>query len=270
LTQLRKTLDTEGVTDASIPIPQTAITGTYILELYNGNDVLIRTYTFKVEEFVPDRIKVTAKTDKELLRPGMQTQLQIDAVNYFGPPAAGRNYEAELEIREKPFRPQQYPSFDFSISNRQQFFDNILRQGKTNAQGRAMESFTIPENYKGMGLLQARFFTTVFDENGRPVARNIMANVLTQDIMVGIGGSGYQYIPLNQAIRIPLVALNPQEKLVSAKAQISVIKHEYRTVLQKSGGYFRYDSQRRKVVAKTGCFHTGRIIWIYLYSQTCR
>jgi uncharacterized protein YfaS (alpha-2-macroglobulin family) len=246
LTQLRKTLDAEGVTDAAIPIPQTAITGTYAMELYNGNDVLIRTYNFKVEEFVPDRIKVTAKTDKETLRPGMQTRLSIEAVNYFGPAAAGRNYEAELEIKEKPFRPAQYPNFNFTISNRQQFFDNILRQGKTNEQGSAVEEFIISEHYKGMGLLQARFFATVFDENGRPVARSTTAEVLTQDIMVGIGGNDYNYVPLNQPLRIPLIALNPKEQPVAIRAEARVIKHEYRTVLQKSGGYFRYDSQREE------------------------
>ncbi|MCU0388549.1 MAG: MG2 domain-containing protein [Chitinophagaceae bacterium] len=98
LTQQRKTLDAEGVTESAIPIPVTAITGTYILELYNGNDVLIRTHNVKVEEFVPDRIKLTARIDKEILKPGQNALLNLDAVNYFGPPAAGRNYEADLRL----------------------------------------------------------------------------------------------------------------------------------------------------------------------------
>jgi alpha-2-macroglobulin len=246
LTQLRKTLDAEGVTDATIPLPPTAITGTYAMELYNGNDVLIRTYNFKVEDFVPDRIKVTAKIDKETLKPGMQTQFNIDAVNYFGPPATGRNYEAELEIKERPFKPQQYYNFNFTISNRQQFFDNILRQGKTDEQGRATEQFTISENYKGMGILQARFFATVFDENGRPVSRSTTLDLLTQDVLIGIGGGEFNYYPLNQPLRIPIIALSPKEMPVATKAQISIIKHEYRTVLQKSGDYFRYESQREE------------------------
>jgi uncharacterized protein YfaS (alpha-2-macroglobulin family) len=101
LTQVRKNLDEEGVMDAEIPLAQTAITGTYILELYNGNDVLISSYNFKVEEFVPDRIKVTATLGAATLQPGTNAQLSIEAVNYFGPPAAGRNYEAEVKIKEK-------------------------------------------------------------------------------------------------------------------------------------------------------------------------
>ncbi len=246
LTQMRKTLDPEGVTDASIPIPVTAITGTYTMELYNGNEVLIKSSNFKVEEFVPDRIKVTAKPDKEVLKPGVSTQFQIEAVNYFGPPAAGRSYEAEVEIKEKPFHPQAYYQYDFSLSNRNRFFDNILRQGKTNEEGKATETFVIPESYRGMGILQARFFATVFDENGRPVSRNTKVDVLTQDVMVGIGNSGYNYVALNQTVRFPLIALNLKEQVVGAKVQVSIIKHEYRTVLQKSGDYFRYDSQKEE------------------------
>ncbi len=246
LTQLRKTLDAEGITEASVPLPQTAITGTYTLELYNGNDVLIRTFNFRVEEFAPDRIKLTASPDKTVLKPGITTTLHLDAVNYFGPPAAGRNYEAEVEIKEKMFRPQQYYQYDFTLSNGQSFFDNILRQGTTDAQGKAEQTFMIPTAYSGMGILQARFFATIFDENGRPVSRNTTVDILTQDVMVGVGNNTYSYFPLNKAIRFPLIALNPKEQLASARVQVSVIKHEYRTVLQKSGGYFRYDSQKEE------------------------
>lgn len=246
LTQLRKNLDAEGLTDASVPLPVTAITGTYTMELYHGNDVLIRSCNFKVEEFVPDRIKVTAALDKASLKPGMSTQFTIEAMNYFGPPAAGRSYETELEIKEKPFRPLRYNSYDFTLSNRQRFFDNMVRQGKTNEQGKASEIFQIPEAYRGMGMLQARFFATVFDENGRPVSRNITVDVLTQEVLIGIGGGDNDYYPLNQAIRFPLIALNAQESPAPARVQVSVIKHEFRTVLQKSGDYFRYESQREE------------------------
>lgn len=246
LTQLRKTLDPEGVTDAEILLPATAITGTYLMELYNGNDVLVSTYNFKVEEFVPDRIKVTAGIDKEILKAATNAQLNIEAINYFGPPAAGRNYEAELQIKEKVFRPQEFFQYDFTLSNRLGFFDNILRQGKTDEMGKAAETFSIPESYKGMGILQARFFATVFDENGRPVSRNTTVDILTQDVLLGMGNTGSSYFSLNQAARFPLIALSPKEKVVNAKAQVTVIKHEYRTVLQKSGGYFRYDSQREE------------------------
>ena len=246
LMQLRKTLDAEGVTEAAVSVPVAAITGTYLMELYNGNDVLITTYNFRVEEFVPDRIKVTTKLDKETLKPGSTASLSIDAVNYFGPPAAGRNYEMEIQVKEKAFNPEGYGQYQFNLSNRETFFDKIVRQGKTDATGKALEAYTVPEMYSNMGLLQARFFATVFDENGRPVSRNTTVDILTQQVLVGVASSGYNYFSLNQPAKFRLIALNPQASLVSAQTTVTVIKHEYRTVLQKSGSYFRYDSQREE------------------------
>ncbi len=243
LTELRKTLDAEGVTEAAIPLSPTTITGSYTMELYNGNDVLITTHTFKVEEFVPDRIKVTAKLDKEILAPGTTSNLQINAVNYFGPPAAGRNYETEIQVKAKAFKPEAFSNFDFSLSNATVYFDKILKQGKTDADGNALETFTVPATYDGMGLLQARFFATVFDENGRPVSRNVTADILTQQALLGIGNGGYNYFSLNQPASFPLIALNKQEKPVATTAQVTIIKREYRTVLQRSGDYFRYESE---------------------------
>lgn len=246
LTQLRKTTNDQGVTEATISLSQTAQTGTYLMELYNGSDVLISTYNFKVEEFVPDRIKVTARLLQEQLKPGNTTQLLIDALNYYGPPAANRNYELEVQVKEKSFAPAAFPRFDFALSNRSSFFDKVVRLGKTDAGGKAAEAWQVPAMYANMGLLQARFFATVFDENGRPVSRNTTASIQTQPVMLGIGDMGNSYYALNQPARFPLVALNAAEKVAGATARITVIKHSYKTVLSKSGEYFRYQSQKEE------------------------
>ncbi len=246
LTQLRKTLDGEGTAEAAVSLPAAAITGTYAMELYNGNDVLITTYNFRVEEFVPDRIKVTAQLNQASLQPGGSAKLSIDAVNYFGPPAADRNYELEVQVKEKAFRPEGFAAYNFSLSNRETFFDKVVRQGKTDPSGKASEDYTVPAMYKNMGLLQARFFATVFDENGRPVSRNTTVDILTQPVLIGVATSGYNYFSLNQPAVFRMVALNPKAAPVNTAAVVTVIKHEYRTVLQKSGSYFRYDSQREE------------------------
>jgi uncharacterized protein YfaS (alpha-2-macroglobulin family) len=40
------------------------------------------------------------------------------------------------------------------------------------------------------------------------------------------------------------VSVNKDGNVVNSTARIEVIKHEYRTVLTKSGSYFRYESQK--------------------------
>ena len=65
-----KNLNEQGSMEGSIDLPLTAITGTYSLEVYTSNDILLSTQPFHVEEFVPDRIKVTATLNKDFYEPG--------------------------------------------------------------------------------------------------------------------------------------------------------------------------------------------------------
>ncbi len=250
LKTFRKSVDEEGTLDGSVDIPEAAVTGSYTLEVYTSNDVLLGSKPFRIEEFVPDRIKVTAKLDKPVLEAGQTTNLSIDAVNFFGPPAADRNYECEIQLKQAVFSPKDHNAYDFGLANANTFFDKINREGKTDDKGKASESFVVPEMYKNIGKLKATFYATVFDETGRPVSRSATADIFTQSVFFGIKDDGYYYYPLNQAVRFPLIALNTKEAVVSAQAKVEVVKHEYRTVLSKDGPYFRYESQKEdKIVA---------------------
>ena len=247
----RKNLNEQGSVDGSVDIAASAITGSYSLEVYNGNDVLLSSKNFMIEEFVPDRIKVTAKLDKPSLQPGETAKLNINAVNFFGPPAANRNYETEIQVKQKFFNPKKYNRFGFSIANPGISFDKIVNEGKTDENGNAEENFSAKKEYQNTGVLQAIFYATVFDETGRPVSRSTSADIYTQNTFFGIGEDGWWYYPLNQVIKFPVIAVNKNEEAVAAQAKVEVIKHEYRTVLTKNGEYFRYESQKEDKLVST-------------------
>lgn len=244
LKTFRKTLNAEGSLEAEVALATEAITGSYTLEVYTSNDVLLGSQTFSIEEFVPDRIKVETKLDKPFLVPGQSGVLAINAMNFFGPPAANRNYEYEVQVKQKAFKPKDLARYNFQVQNTAIRFENVLNQGTTNESGNATETYSVPESFSNTGVLQADFYTTVFDETGRPVSRLTKADIYTQKIYLGIGSDGYWYYPLNQPIQFPLAAVDREEKLGSGMADIKVIKHEYRTVLTKNGDYFRYESQQ--------------------------
>jgi uncharacterized protein YfaS (alpha-2-macroglobulin family) len=253
LKTFRKTLNTQGSTDGNVDLSVSAITGSYSLEVYTSNDVLLATQPFRIEEFVPDRIKVTAKLDKPYLEPGDISKLNITAMNFFGPPAANRKYECEIQIKQRTFSPKNYRKFDFSISDQNNVFDKTVREGKTDEQGNATEKYEVPGMFKNIGLLKAVFFATVFDETGRPVSRSTTVDIFTQPVFFGVADDGYSYYALNQKIEFPLIAVSRDEKLLNgATARVEVIKHEYRTVLTKSGSYFRYESQKEDKLLTSG------------------
>jgi alpha-2-macroglobulin len=248
LKTFRKTVSAGGITEGSVDISAAAITGSYLLEVYSATDVLLASKNFMIEEFVPDRIKVTARLNKTALRPGERTTLQVNAVNFFGPPAANRNYETEIQVKQKGFYVKNFADYEFTLANSKSFFDKEVKQGKTDASGSAIENYEVPEMYSNVGLLQANFYTTVFDETGRPVSRRASADIFTQDVFHGIKDDGYYYYSLNQPVRFNLVSVDKDGAAVAATAKIQVIKHEYKTVLVKNGSYFRYESQQQNKV----------------------
>ena len=248
LKSLRKTLNEEGSVEGSIDIGSAAITGSYNLEVYTSNDVLLSAKSFSIEEFVPDRIRVSTKLDKSSLKPGESSVLSLNAMNFFGPPAANRNYEMEIQVRQKNFAPAKFENFDFSLANQNSFFDKQVKEGKTDAEGNATEKYQVPATYSNMGLLQTNFYTTVFDETGRPVSRLSTADIYTQEVFFGIRHDWFYYYPLNQPVKFQLAAVSRDGNAANASARVEVIKHEYKTVLARSGSYFRYESQKQDKV----------------------
>lgn len=243
LKSFRKSLNDQGATEGSLDISISAITGSYSLELYSSNDILLATKNFQVEEFVPDRIKVTAKLSKPSLQPSDNVSMKINAVNFFGPPAANRNYETEIQLKQKQFTSKKYTDYDFALANQTSFFDKDVREGTTDANGNATLNYEVPSMYANKGLLQAGFYTTVFDETGRPVSKNVSVDIFTQSIFNGIKDDGYYYYSLNQPVKFQLISLNKDGNVSSSKARVQVIKYEYRTFLRRAGSYFSYDSQ---------------------------
>jgi uncharacterized protein YfaS (alpha-2-macroglobulin family) len=247
LTTLRGTLNKEGAFASSVKLPEAAVTGNYNIEVYTANDVLLNSRTINVEEFMPDRIKVTLTLDKKEVKPGETFTAGAVALNLFGPPAADRNFETDFSIRKKAFRPKGFQGYNFTIEGGQEIsFENEFRQGKTSADGELKESFKIPAEMKNMGILTGRVYTTVFDETGRPVNRAASIDILTQPVFYGIKLFNY-YLDVRQPVQIPLVALDKDGKPVNAAATVQFVKYDWHTVLEKNDyGRLRYISQKKE------------------------
>ncbi len=247
LKTFKKSLNDQGSMESSVELSPSAVSGHYVIEIYTSNDVLLSTKAIMVEEFMPDRIKVKVDLDKPNYKPGDSMRMKILAENYFGPPAANRNYECAIQIKSKSFDSKKFKKYNFSLSNADNNYENTTLEGKTDANGRAQTSYGIPGYLGDRGLLQANFYTTVFDETGRPVSRIASTEIVTQDVFYGVQNPGYYYCQLNQPIRFHMVAVNKDDQpLNNARTKIVVIKNEYKTVLSRSGEYFRYESQLHK------------------------
>ncbi|MEM7162823.1 MAG: alpha-2-macroglobulin [Bacteroidota bacterium] len=255
--EMRKSLDQEGAFETKIDFPAETMTGTYSINLMTSNEVHLKTSYLKVEEFVPDRIKVKTTLNAEDYMQGDSIALELLAENLFGPPAIDRNFEVQLNIKKSYFSSPDYPDFNFYLDNVRSAFDHRIHSGKTDKSGIGKASFPISNIYKNMGKLKASLNSTVFDETGRPVNRINTADIFTQNVFFGINGGSY-YRKTNRPASVSIVAVDKEGKLSpNSEASIQLIRHEYRTVLSKSGRYFRYRSQHEEKIIENKTIKIG-------------
>lgn len=246
----RKTLNEQGSCEVDFDIPKTAITGTYSLYAYTGNDVLLNTYYFSIEEFMPDRIKVNLSVKKNniTMNDSIVSRIQVD--NLYGTPAANRKYDWELNINKVNFSPKKYPDYNFSI-DKSFYFSSIYRNGSTNSKGQAVESYKLDSKLTNNGLLKANIHVTVFDETGRPVHRYENIDIYTQSTFFGIKYFN-SYVSTRQPLTFNIIALDANEKLLSSQsAVVTIIRKEWQSIIQESyGGKYRYVSNQIEKIVK--------------------
>ncbi len=258
---LGEKLNAAGAVESRFILPPTAMTGLYSLEVLTGNDVLLSSKAVSVEEFIPDRLKVTVTAAPAVLRPAQTVTAAILAQNLFGPPAAGRKFEVEFSLKEKKFSAKNYPDYDFDINTGERpqrndyggstpptgiaaRFQKEVQQGETDAAGRGTAAYTLPDA-RDLGTLEGVAFATIFDETGRPVNRLATFEVQTQAAMFGIQNLP-ELVSTRQALPIKLVALTPGGRPTTAPAQVRVVRLLWETVLERQGGRYVYNSQKRE------------------------
>jgi uncharacterized protein YfaS (alpha-2-macroglobulin family) len=254
---LGEKLSATGAVESRFILPATVMTGLYSLEVLTGNDVLLTSKQVSVEEFIPDRMKVTVTAAPTVLRPAQTVTANILAQNLFGPPAAGRKFEVEFSLKEKTFSAPKYPDYSFqlragtgrnasTVSGIAERFQKEVREGETDPSGRGTAAYALPD-VRDLGTLEGVAFATVFDETGRPVNRLATFEVQTQAVMFGIQQPS-ELVSTRQELPIKMVALTPAGKLTRAEAQVQIVRLLWETVLERQGGRLVYNSQKREQV----------------------
>ena len=248
-------LNAEGSFETSFPTQPTSLTGDYRFELYTGNALFLASYKVSVEDFVPDRLRITMNASKEVAKPGEQIRYDILALNFFGPPAAGRNWEFEGLLTPIPFKSKAFPAFRFFDDAAKNYSGNpTVLEGKTGDNGKAAVDFTLPKDLASMGILRAVGRVAVFDESGRPVYQAAQTLVYPKNYFIGILNQGAYYVSPNSPQKMQLIAVDANDQpIASFRAKVEVVRYEWHSVLRQFGQdrTLRYVSERREVSARS-------------------
>ena len=248
-------LNDEGSFETSYQTQPTAATGDYRMELYTGNNTFLAGYKVSVEDFVPDRLRLTLTASKETARPGDKIRYDLLALNFFGPPAAGRNWEFEGSFDAVPYVSKRFPAFRFYDDAAKNYSANPeVFSGKTDDQGKAVVEFAMPKDLTASGLLRGKGRVAVFDESGRPVYQLAQTVVYPKDYFIGIRTQGAYYVSPNTPQQLQIVAVDPDDKPIAGfAAKVDLIRYEWHSVLRQHEGTntLRYVSERIEIVERT-------------------
>ncbi len=238
-------LNEQGSFEISFTLPDYAQTSTYkaILKIASGGH--LATYNFFVEEFVPDKMRVTVENNKNHYKPGDSLITKVNSEYFFGAKASGLKVEEEIQLKEQSFFSLRFQDFNFSnFSLKGKSISKTILEGKTNKDGIAEIKYTIPDSIVSGGVYKGIQFISVFDPTGRTVNKISSFKVFPRNYYLGIRNSGY-YLSTNSNIHYQFVAVDDHDNPIdNFKATVTLAKYRWNTVLKKnSEGKFYYDSE---------------------------
>ncbi|GAB2886049.1 alpha-2-macroglobulin [Uliginosibacterium flavum] len=165
-----------GYLRRTINLPADAQTGRWSIELRAdpAAKAADTVWTFQVEEFLPERMKLDLKSDKKALSGNAEFTVAVQGDYLFGSPAAGNRLLGSV-AQEREINPvaSQWPGFifgDFADDSRKSRSE--ISETSLDDQGHA--SIDIPFDAKGArSPMSIRAALSLLESGGRPVVRSI-------------------------------------------------------------------------------------------------
>ena len=274
--EIRQQTNESGACDVKIPIPDYALTGNYIAKMKIA-DRVVGSVQFQVEEFMPDRMKVSLTSDKSSYNLGDELNLEVNAINLFGPPAVGRQVQASLQLQavqmtgsggilssetdaakfnqERRVKGTRSWLKSFVFGNTRQFEGQRIELGetKTDAEGKAHYQFTVPETLKAPSLLNGILTCTVSEIGGRAVTAAHRVVIHPYSHYVGIRRATTGEVKINRPLRFDYIAVdNTMAAAPGRPLKLSLHKVHWNTILrQNTAGRYKYVSEAQTTEMKS-------------------
>ena len=247
-------LNDQGAIEFDVPIPGYSKTGKYSALLKIGEKEEIGRTEFNVEEFVPDRMKVKLLTEKDSYHAGETLNIDIEAVTLFGPPASGRQVQADMEIEELAFSPSKYKSFIFR-DNKKSFVTQKFDLGdqKLDDNGKFRYSYQIPGKFEAPSSLRGVISSTVLEPGGRGVSAYRGVVIHPYDTYIGLRKTDEGYATPNKDTEIEFVVLDTDEQpLPNRNLEISFYRVYWHSILKRVSrhGSYQYVSEKVENLVK--------------------
>lgn len=265
---VRSTLDATGLLTLDFATDTTSPTGIYSVNLYivkdNQASNLLGSTTFRVAEFLPDRMRINAHLSKEQISGWISPadlKATVDLWNLYGAPAANRKITGRLLLAPQHVQFKEFPNYTFfdplfDPNKPPKVFNEELTEKQTDDQGQA--TFDLKLDRFDKATYQLTVFAEGFEaEGGRSVKTETTALVSPLDFFIGYKPDGdLSYIKQNSQRSLNFVAVNPQLKQQAEnnlKVQLLALR-PVTTLVKNPDGTYQYQSVIQSSVVSTNSF----------------
>ena len=264
----------DGMFDITYPISQNASIGEYTVNVFltsNKNRIqdTIGTATFRVQEFTPDNLKITADITGANDTGWISTNdmsANVTLYNLFGTPASDRRIAAHATLRPIEFAFPEYRDYTFTpnfisgaglasnAATRAQTFSVDLPDVKTNSNGHATLDINFNRTIPGGTYLMTLNITGFEGASGTGVQTALTSRASDAEFLVGYHtNSNLDYVARDDVRKVDLVAIEPSGKRTSVNGlNMRTVHRENLTSLIKDyNDYYKYQTITRDTVIST-------------------
>lgn len=255
-----------GLTEFRFTLPENAVPGRYSIQLTRGDErgTILKTHSFIVRDFEPDRIKATASFPnggKGWISP-KDASCNVSVQNLYGAPSRRSLVKMQWQMNTLPISFTDWQGWSFPTAfdeSEEHTARNISVNGGelfTDDAGRV--SFNLPSDKHNLATYSLKAEAEAFEEgNGRSVFTNASCIVSPHPWLLGIKTDGNtSWIPRNARFEVQWVAINPELKPIAVDGlTFEQEQCKERVILSRNRwGNFEYETSKRW----EKCFETPR------------
>ena len=166
----------QGYMEFTQAIPVDAPTGRWQVEFRTdpASAETVQGMTLRIEEFLPERMKLDLSSEQALLKPGEPFKLRAEAAYLYGAPADGNRFTAKLAVAVEQHPLESLPGWFFGDPTVE-----LPREAKDvidtefGADGQLAEDIALPDEAKPVTPIAAVVSGSVYETGGRTVSRTL-------------------------------------------------------------------------------------------------
>lgn len=242
----------KGMADFSLDIPDWSLTGHYLLQAMSGGQV-IGSYTYQVEEFIPDRISVEIKDAPEQAGPGQNLPFAVASRYLFGPPASNLAVSAKARLLGADFAPKGFETYSFGDPGKSfEPLPLLATEARLDSEGQAGFSVEIPRDLTPPIALTAELTSRVREQGGRGVTARKRIPVHIYALYPGIKRPDSLELEPRKSSVFEFVTVSPEGNQTDHPELVATLfQDRWQTVMRRTETGFSYESVRNPVEVST-------------------